>query len=753
MNKYDDLFILMILRDIAIDVKSLVTLETQAKRHDQALSRRLVDEDFLTNEAVRELMDCLEEELRQCDWNRDQLEAALLKGIATRRLWAYVEALKQSSRQEDAERNYLKNSVHAEGGLGQIWKVTEVSTGREVALKCIKPKYASDEEVSRRFVSEARITARLEHPSIVPVYHVHQGEDGTAPFYVMRLLEGQTLQAAVKDLHEAKHSHHKRQSELRSLLHQFLNAAAAIAYAHANGIIHRDLKPSNIVLSDFRSVFVLDWGIAKIMDDANASSRSVQWSEENDELTQQGQAMGTPMWMSPEQASGSTKYIDERTDVFGLGAVLYTILTGSPPHQRRGKESMHAFFARIATNSRPEKQLGSLSVPEELGAICHKAMAHRREDRYQCVKELIADVENWLSDEPTSVSHVRPIGRLVRWSRRNPAPALATISSVFLTLLGLITISIWMFWTSGRALADYVHTEVSATWAVIEERIKHQSVLVRVLASHLEERSKGNNLDPLDINSLIDSVSRFRRYIRALHVVDPEAMHILRTYSSHGDCIAKQQWSQIDPRWRAQIADLQTDEFSTFIGAIRNSDNSRCPVILAATPLHLPGDDRDLLAVLEANPVTLFEDVFLSAPHESHLVYWFSNATGNELFSLHEQETKSPPNLDRILGPALPSYEEFLDSKSLDRPLMTDGTHFTWCHRLYLPCSNPEDRLFIGGIAQTPISVHGHNRAAREFIRTTPYYMMTVLSIASLSLLLVVVFVTLRIVSPRGHVE
>ena len=277
------------------------------------------------------------------------------------------------------------------GGLGKVWLARDNDLSREVALKEIKPGSASSEAV-RRLIKEAQITGQLQHPGIVPVYEVSR--EGR-PFYTMKLVRGETLSQAIREHHEQKQAGNEDPLSERLLLNVFLNICDAIAYAHSRGVIHRDLKPDNIVLGEYGEAIVLDWGLARQVGSDDEDSTPIVVTEAGrTDTTQAGQKLGTPAYMAPEQAAGRVEHMDERTDIYGLGAILFEVLTGRPPHQRATTDSatsgMAALLHRIATGETPRVRSIDESIADELDAICATAMAEHREERYQAAKDLKA---------------------------------------------------------------------------------------------------------------------------------------------------------------------------------------------------------------------------------------------------------------------------------------------------------------------------------------------------------------------------
>lgn len=219
------------------------------------------------------------------------------------------------------------------GGMGVVARAYDKSVGRHVAVKLIRHRDAFARAASRaRFLREARITGRLEHPGIVAVHQIGELDDGE-PYFVMKLVEGQTLKAILQKRSWAS-------DELQTFLRIFRQVCEAVGYAHTKGIIHRDLKPGNIMVGAFGEVQVMDWGLAKVLDATNPDPAP----EPSEPLsltghgtlgeTRSGQVIGTAAYMSPEQARSDLTHIDRRTDVFALGAILCEILTGFPPYSK-----------------------------------------------------------------------------------------------------------------------------------------------------------------------------------------------------------------------------------------------------------------------------------------------------------------------------------------------------------------------------------------------------------------------------------
>ena len=313
---------------------------------------------------------------------------------------------------------YRLKRFHAKGGMGEIWVAEDPAVGRSVALKRMRNETRADQR--RRFLIEAQVTGQLEHPGIVPVHELGVGEQGQ-PFYAMKFIRGQTLQKVIEEFHAAKGAPESWGVEQLRLLQIFISLCQTVAYAHSRGVLHRDLKPENVVLGPFGETLLLDWGIAKVMGrtDAPADAGEQPFVELQDSVdateTQAGTIMGTPAYMAPEVAAGRNDELDARADVYLLGATLYEILTGRPP--RSGRNVMEMVL-KAQSEPAPAPRKAKPLIPKALNAICVKAMAFRKEDRYATALELAEDVQRYAAGEPVSAYPEGVLRRTWRWVKR-----------------------------------------------------------------------------------------------------------------------------------------------------------------------------------------------------------------------------------------------------------------------------------------------------------------------------------------------
>lgn len=300
--------------------------------------------------------------------------------------------------EESLVARYQELSALGEGGMGKVSLCLDRAIGREVAMKTVHPAYASHAEMRARFVREARVQARLEHPAVVPVYDF--GIDGAGrTFFTMKRVRGITL-AEVVEGYRTKNAELMRTYNRHRLLAAFVQVCLAIGYAHERGVLHRDLKPSNVMLGGYGETYVLDWGLAKITaleeDDLPTNATGTTDSGRADATAAGHVVIGTPAYAPPEIVRGESA--DERTDVYVLGSILFEILTYETLHGGGTAQEMMA-RSNAGAEARPSVRAPSLDVPPELEAACVLACARERRDRLGSARALADLVEAYLSGD------------------------------------------------------------------------------------------------------------------------------------------------------------------------------------------------------------------------------------------------------------------------------------------------------------------------------------------------------------------
>lgn len=435
-------------------------------------------------------------------------------------------AAHETANRWDAEQRYPLVSNFAQGGLGNIWMANDSRLRREVAFKELLPSALKNRNALERFLEEAQITGQLEHPSIVPIYDIGYQANGT-PFYAMKLVRGETMEKEIELLHQLPKDSPEWTLTFRKMLASFIDICNAMAFAHDRGVLHRDLKPLNVMIGAFGETLVLDWGLAKVFeveavgdeapittstsdlgpDDqtivesdatalqtgaavaeppiggATAAGASVDGQSQfsgsfsstrkmvqtdvrsRGSQTMMGSVMGTPAYMPPEQAAGKLDELDARTDIYSLGGILYKLLTN---HQPIARGKIREVLKNVKEgNIIPPREHDS-SIEKPIEAICMKALATDREDRYDSALNIVEDVEAWLADEPVSCYEDPLKVKVWRWVKRNRA----TVQSAGIAVTILFVVwggSAWSHSNELREIRGVAHTKSQLSAKAVDE--------------------------------------------------------------------------------------------------------------------------------------------------------------------------------------------------------------------------------------------------------------------------------------------
>ncbi len=327
---------------------------------------------------------------------------------------------------------------HDQGGLGVVYVAEDQQLKRDTAVKFIHDSLAGDSDCRERFLLEAEITSRLEHPGVVPVYGLGRSKGGRL-FYTMRFINGERLDAGIRRYHHPAGESaepHNRPVQFHELLNHFVAICRTIAYAHNRGIVHRDIKPQNVMLGRYGETIVIDWGLAIPVGRQGVfkqpSEQTLKPSSGSDKSGDEGRGAGTPAYMSPEQAEGRVD-VGPASDIYSLGVTLYKILTGELPFTGTAVPEirrlvLHGEFKRPTQINK--------DVSKALEAICLKAMSLDPHRRYPTALELAHDVDRYLADAPVLAYQEPLLRRGARWARRH-----RTLTQSFLAALIMLTVA------------------------------------------------------------------------------------------------------------------------------------------------------------------------------------------------------------------------------------------------------------------------------------------------------------------------
>lgn len=400
---------------------------------------------------------------------------------------------------------YNKLRFLARGGLGEVYVADNLELQRDVVLKFIRDKHRQRTECQAQFQLEAEVTAKLDHPGVVPVYGIGRTPDGR-PCYAMRFIHGVTLDETIARFHASRDASPfstARTGELHSLLSRLITTCKTLAYAHNRGIVHRDIKPDNIMLGKYGETLVVDWGLALPVDRDDSAKASgeetlMPSSGTGSSSGSSGGPVGTPAYMSPEQANGAV--VRPASDIFSLGATLYKLLTGRAPYSG---ESVHDVVTKARYGSFTPLRQFDRRIPRPLAAICQKALAVDPAQRYITALELAEDLERYLADEPTVAYQEGLSERLGRWTRQHRVWTQAILTALVVVSL-VVTLSAVLLRRSAyserdaRTLAEAtqkdslqlaaefvakaVGQDLQSRWLILEREAADPDLAARLLA-------------------------------------------------------------------------------------------------------------------------------------------------------------------------------------------------------------------------------------------------------------------------------
>ncbi|MCK6458270.1 MAG: serine/threonine protein kinase [Planctomycetes bacterium] len=419
------------------------------------------------------------------------------------------------------DRYELREEI-ARGGMGVVLKVWDKDLRRTLAMKAASTGVPDETDPISlaqvtRFLEEAQITGQLDHPGIVPVHELGVDEEGRV-FFTMRLVRGQTLDEVIRLARADKDGWSRARA-----LDVMVRVCEAMAYAHSKGVIHRDIKPANVMVGKFGEVYVMDWGLAKVIGRPDVQgarlnhsvallrtqvrtdrAEDISRTPNSPYLTLEGTIVGTPPYMPPEQAEGRIDALDPRSDVYSVGALLYTLLTGRMPYvEPSGRAAAADVIVRLLAGPPEAVHTIDRTAPPELVAICEKAMARRREDRYENMVGMAEDIRAYVEGRVVRAHRTGATAEFQKWVIRNKATA-AAVAALLLVAVGGSLFAAWQqrrkvdevsraqsLEKDARALAELHAREAEAnatTARVNAKRAERQSYLANLAAAHASLR-------------------------------------------------------------------------------------------------------------------------------------------------------------------------------------------------------------------------------------------------------------------------
>jgi len=413
-----------------------------------------------------------------------------------------TERLLRGLRRDDPEESrYQTRDEIGRGGMGRVLKVWDRELRRSLAMKVLQDGRRRDPRSLARFLDEALVTGQLEHPGIVPVYELGLDSQGSV-YFTMPFVRGEDLQRIFERVHGGEPGWSRARA-----LGVLLRVCEAVGFAHARGVVHRDLKPANVMVGPFGETYVMDWGLARILgkrasgreesNDSPASGvsqelRSVRYDATGDPhasplSTMEGDVVGTPVYMAPEQAHGWVERVGPGTDVYSIGAMLYHLLTGSRPYLSPGEADSSEAVLR-AVKSRAPRPVHALSddVPPELEAICDKAMARDPAQRYATTMELADDLQAFLEHRVVGAYETGAGAELKKWIRRNRRLAVLGVVAATSLVLGSAA-SAWFGFASRQS--EQAAVEQSDRADAASERLAEELRVSRIEQGRLSARA------------------------------------------------------------------------------------------------------------------------------------------------------------------------------------------------------------------------------------------------------------------------
>ena len=398
--------------------------------------------------------------------------------------------MERLSRRGQALEHFRQEAEVGRGGMGAVYAIWDEDLERKLAMKVHEAAGTGRTSTQRRlqrFLDEARITGQLDHPGVVPVHDLGIDAEGRT-YFTMKYVQGKTLREVFRLVRAGEEGWTRTRA-----LGVLLRVCEAMSYAHAEGVVHRDLKPANIMVGRFGEVYVMDWGVAWLRSRRDArdvrprkpaeESTTTEIQIDSPVVTMDGAVVGTPYYMSPEQSRGG--FVDERSDVYAVVAMLYTLVSGTPPYGVDSASKTPYEVLERVIDGPPQPARGDAPIPAELEAVCDKAMARAAEQRYPSMAELAEDLRAYLEGRVVSAHRTGAIAELRKWTARNRALAFSIAASIVGMAAGLVASLI----LADAAASGQAAAEMSAAEAR-EERSRAEQLSTTTMLDFLREQAR-----------------------------------------------------------------------------------------------------------------------------------------------------------------------------------------------------------------------------------------------------------------------
>ena len=469
----------------------------------------------------------------------------------------------QTKIQEPYRKKHVPKDVLGEGGMGRVYSAEEPLLHREVAIKTMLKRTTPQSAYWKRFMREAQITAQLSHPAIVPIYGL-DFDDEQQPFLIMKKIEGRTLSEYIEAC--SQNESNEERFGIKARIERLIHVCSAMSYAHNHGVIHRDLKPDNIMVGAFDEMIVMDWGTARVESEDQESDSELVLESDVSLKTMHGSLIGTPRYMSPEQAKGDSDQVNTSSDLFALGMILYELIELRP-----GREGTNLY--NVLSRAMSRKPLSySERTPAILQSIINKATAYDIDNRYPSVAEFAQDLRLYIRGEPVDAHPENILRRSWRFLSKNP---LIPLGALFLLLLCISLLTIYSLRNNLNHQTELRENQ-EVTAALIDTVSKEARLIDNMLGSVLLRLNGLTKATSLLYSRETSQECVFSKDIPQLPDAQKDAMFGKHFISlSHASCFVAKENQTEDVELGVQLGPLLREDFLSIGYTLEENDDQK----------------------------------------------------------------------------------------------------------------------------------------------------------------------------------